>query len=284
MDWSKAKRIMIFAFLVVNISLLLIMTSKNIRAKDYITSKEDVIERLEKINVDFKTEIPEKTPNIELLEVEYEEYDTINKKLDIANEFLSSSDLLQIANIDNEKDSIIFEDDKEKFEILKGKKIIYEDKTRNNNSPMEFDPEKVASDFLKEKGFENSDHKMTKLKKNNDIVELNYTKLHINTILEKSYMKVIIKNGKVISFERLWLNVIEEKENNIELRPATDSLLKLLSVEGIRDKTIDKIELCYYFDSNDADIFDFSELKAGDAVPVWKVQFTDGTIKYLYEE
>lgn len=284
MDWSKAKKIMIFAFVVVNVALLLTMLSKDIRAKEYITTKEDVIERLNKINVDLKTEIPEKTPDIELLEVEYEEYDTINKKLDIASEFFSASNLLEIVKIDDEKNSITFENDKEKFEILKDKKIFYEDKTRDNNSPMKFDPEEVAADFLEEKSFKKSDYKLTESKKNNDIIELNYTKEYKNTIVEKSYMKITIKNGRVIKFERLWLNTIEEKENNIKLRPATDSLLKLLSVEGIKDKTIEDIVLCYYFDPNDTDVFDFGELKAGDAVPAWKVKFTDGTIKYLYEE
>lgn len=284
MDWSKAKKIMICAFVVVNFALLLTMLSKDIRARDYVTTREDVIERLSKIDVDLKTDIPKKIPSIELLEVEYEGYDTINKKIDIAREFLNSTDLLEMATIDDEKNLVVFEDENQKFEILKNKKLVYEYKAKDEDGAIEYDPHKVVSNFLKEKSFKKNDYKLTERKKNNDIIDLTYTKEYKDTIVEKTYMKFTIKNGKVIKFERLWLNAIEEKENNIKLRPATDSLLKLLSVEGIKGKTIENIVSCYYFDPNNTEAFEFDEFKSGDALPAWKVKFIDGTIKYLYEK
>jgi len=284
MDWSKAKKIMIIAFIVVNVALLATIISKDIRSRDYITTEQDVKERLKKVNIDIETDIPKNTPNIQMLEVEYQSYDKINSKLDIAGEFINVSNLLELAKIDEQKNSIIFENDSERFEILKGRKIVYEYKLYDKNAPVKYDHHEVASNFLEDKGFKTSDYKLTKLEKNNDIVNLTYTKEYEDTIVEKSYMKFTIRNARVIRFERLWLNAIKEKDNNIQLRPATDSLLKLLSVEGIKNKTIKNIVACYYFDPNNTDVFEFNEFKSGDAFPAWKIEFTDGTIKYLYEE
>ncbi|WP_160197019.1 two-component system regulatory protein YycI [Senegalia massiliensis] len=284
MDWSKAKKIMIIAFIVVNVALLSTIIGNDIRSRDYITTEQDVKERLKKINVDIKTDIPKSTPNIQMLEVEYQSYDKINSKLDIARKFINSSNLLELAKIDERKNSIIFESEHERFKILKDRKIVYEYKSYERSAPVKYDYHEVASNFLEDKGFKTSDYKLTKLEKNNDIVNLTYTKEYQDTMVEKSYMKFTIRNARVIKFERLWLNTIKEKENNIKLRPATDSLLKLLSVEGIRNKTIKNIVACYYFDPNNTDVFEFDEFKSGDAFPAWKVEFTDGIIKYLYEE
>lgn len=282
MDWSKAKRILIIAFLIVNIVLLSSNIYRTKGMKEYTTTEEEVKNQFEKINVKFVTEIPKEIPNIGFLEVKYEDYSTDTERIKIAGKFLQLSDVIDLSNIELEDDIITFNSDNEKIDIIDDKKLVYINKKRENIENLNYDPSEIVKVFLEDKGFRTDDYLLKNMKKSGDSYNIEYTKKYKDTVVEKSYMKFNIHSSKVVGFERLWIDTIEEKGKTFRLKPATDSLLKLLSEEDIIGKEIENIDACYYFDPTDTDIFDFEEPRAGDAVPAWNVEFTDGTNKYIY--
>ncbi|MBS4538505.1 hypothetical protein GOQ27_08515 [Clostridium sp. D2Q-11] len=283
MDWSKAKKILIIAFLIMNIILLSTFLYRSKGMKQYITTEADVIEKLKEINVEIHTEIPNDIPDEGLLEVEFEDYRTDSEKIEMARKFLNIGDIIDTNSVETKEDEIIFNNGNEVLKIIKEKELVYINKDRTKVGNSEYDPYAVVNNFVRDKGFSTEDYVLSEMRKNDDSYYLVYSKKYKDTIIEKSYMKFTIYSSRVVNFERLWIEPIKEKKNNIDLRPATDSLLKLLSQKEIYGKNIEDIILCYYFDPTDTKVYDFREPRSGDAIPAWKIEFTDGTIKYLYE-
>ncbi|MBS4534432.1 two-component system regulatory protein YycI [Clostridium sp. D2Q-14] len=284
MDWSKAKKILIIAFLIVNIVLL---SSNLYRAKGMnqytATTEEDVKQQLAKVDIKIDTDIPTNVLDIKLLEIKYEDYSTDTKKIDIARKFVHLTDVIDFSNVETEDNTITFNNGNERIDIVNDNKLIYTNNKKENIENTNYDPHEVVNDFLKDKGFDTDDYVLRNEEKNGSVYNLEYTKKYKDTIVEKSYMNFVISSSKVVKFERFWIDAIEEKENKFELRPATDHLLKLLSEEDLMGKDIENIDICYYFDPADTDMFDVKEPRSGDAVPAWNVEFSDGTNKYLYD-
>lgn len=286
MDWSKAKKILIIAFLIMNIILLSTFLYRTKEMKQYITTEKDVIESLNKVDIKINTKIPKDIPDMELLEVEYEEYGTDSKRIGVAQRFLEMGSVINLSKdvkVDEEEEVITFTKGNKTLNIFRDKELVYINKDRNKLSDIEYDPYKVVENFLEDKGFSTDDYKLNKMIQNDNSYYIEYSNKYEDTIIEKSYMRFTIESSNIIKFERLWLEPIGQKENNIQLKPATDSLLKLLSEEDVYGKNIDDMRLCYYFDPTDTELFGFGDPRSGDAIPAWKVEFNDGTIKYLYD-
>lgn len=280
MDWSKAKTILIIAFIVTNLLLAhVLFDNENI---DEPTIKEGFIENaadlLRSKNIKVNCKIPNTQPSLSMMNVEYEKegIDEIN------NNFFGGKTI----GIEQEEEKVEFQINKEKVTLLDGKTLIYENSDDREKYAV-LDKEKaisIAEDFLKEKGFSMDDMKLSFIKNDNGIYYLEYTKIYEGLYVEKTYTKFEIGKCGIKRFERFWLNTKEIGENQIYISTAPKAILGLLTMEEAYGKTIEDISLCYYFDpSRHEDINDPKKTREGKAIPAWRIQFDDGS-KILLDE
>lgn len=273
MDWSKAKNILIIAFVVINILMgyVLLVKDKNIDATNSPVFIKQATELLNKKDITIHTEIPNISPELSALTVVFENMkpEVINKKYFDNKGYIQykSEELVEVTLND------------EVISILNKKLLIYEsnstaEKYKNINEEI---VENIATDFLLEKGYEIEDIKLSFMKRVSDYYYVEFSKAYNGIYLESSFTNLQIDSRGVIKMERMWLDVKEVGQNLISISPAPKSILGLLSMKEVYGKTIGDISLCYYFNPGKHDyIEDPLEAKQGRAIPAWRIQFEDG--------
>lgn len=280
MDWSKAKSILIIAFIITNLILgYVLVENKDIDEtfnKEFI---EDVKAKLLEKNINVIAEIPLDAPSLPKLTVEYEVYNP----QELAMIFLGKYD--EKDEKDNKK---IFKSGDKTLHVLdNNRKLLY----RFNNSEEKYNNlsesklKLIVEDFLKNKGFRTDDFKlgdydydpMTKTH------YLEYVKRYNGRFVEETYMRFNINNTGVIEFERYWLETKEITDSNFSISSAPNVLLRLISKIDVIGKTITDIDLCYYFSVNyDYEYVNPKNAMKGQAIPAWRIKFSDGTKKFFF--
>ncbi len=273
MDWSKAKTILIIAFLITNILLVVILFSSEKQIETTIEEAfvEDVIKLLNKKKIFVDTEIPKFIPNLNTVTVEYEiiSPDEVNKIFFNGKGNIESNGY-DIVNIMYEDECVL---------ITNKKRLVYENNSKINKYP-ELNENKVrdiALDFLKDNQFNISDTQLSYIFEKDSIYYLEFTDLYNEKYLEISNIIMEIDYRGVRSLERLHLNPLEEGETPIYINTAPKALLSLLNKEDVYGKTIKEISLCYYFNPESHEyIKDPKQAKKGKTIPAWRVLFDDG--------
>lgn len=273
MDWSKAKTILIVAFIITNILLIYVFIGE--KGIEEPTLKEDFIGNVEKLLKDkdiyLATEIPTDMPYLNTMNVSYENMtiDDLNR-LFFENKGILVKDGDAFSQIVKEKESVV---------IINNKLILYENKNDektfkniDRNQAIQ-----IAEEFLKEKNIDTSDMELTFIKEENDTFYIEYSKLYNGVFVERAYTNFQIDGRGVKRFERIWLIVEDLGETEIYISTAPKAILALLDMEDVYGKTIENISLCYYFDPQKHDYLEEpGEAKQGKAIPAWRIQFQDG--------
>lgn len=273
MDWSKAKTILIIAFIITNIILGLVIFS--VDKHEDATLKEDFIEEVEgllvKKDISIDTQIPREVPFLNTLTVEYEvlDFDSVNK------DFFNGEGIVDL----KVKDLAKILRDNENISISNRKIIKYE----NNDDTLiykDLDKDKVkdiAMKFLKDKNFDTSDMEVSFINQKEDSYIVEFSKIFNERYLEIAYTLVEVDRVGVRSLERLWLDVLSEGDNPIYISTAPKSILELLSREDVYGKTIVDISLSYYFEPTRNDYIQKpKDARRGKSIPAWRVLFDDG--------
>ncbi len=273
MDWSKAKNVLIVAFVVINILMgyVLIVKDKEVDATNSPEFIDQAVELLNKKDIKVHAEIPNISPELSALTVVYENMkpELLNKNYFNNKGYISSKseELVEISL------------DDENISILNKKLIIYESNTTEDKYPNlhEDDVVTIANDFLIENGYKIKDLKLSFMKRVGDYYYVEFSKVYNNIYLESAFTNIQIDSRGVIKMERMWLDVKDVGESLISISPAPKSILGLLSMKEVYGKTIEDISLCYYFNTGHHDyIEDPLEAKQGRAIPPWRIQFEDG--------
>lgn len=275
MNWSKAKTILIIAFLITNAALALILFSQE--NEEVSTIKEsfiqDVIEILEDKDIYLDTEIPNEIPSLNTLTVEYERLDGI----DVNNRFFSGTG--QVERLDEDQIEISKED--EIVSIENNKKLVYTN-NRENKGYQGLESaraEEMVLSFLEERGYsiEGTELWRAEIDKSKSAYSMKFSRTYNEKYLEKTYTNAIVDLGGVLELERLWLDPVSEGETAIYINTAPKALLDLIGNEDVYGSTIDHISLCYYFDpQKDEYIEEPEETREGKSIPAWRVTFDDG--------
>lgn len=274
MDWSKAKSILIFAFIITNIILVSVLLSSEKNKEPTIKKEfiEEATKLLENKDILIDTEIPKEKPSLNTLMVKYEIIDTEN-----INEIFFSNKAL----VEKSEDGIIkIVKDHESIYIENNKLLKYENKIKENkyNLISKELAEEVALKFLQEKEYDTNDIKLSYIEEKDAIYYLSFSKIHNNRYLETAYIDVAVDSRGVIELESLLLETESEGETLIEINTAPKAILSLLSKEKAYGKTIIDIALCYYFDPEDHEhVQNPQEAKKGKTIPAWRVLFSDGS-------
>lgn len=278
MDWSKAKSILIVAFIVTNLLLgyVLFIDGRNVDATTKDEFIQDAIKLLNNKDIELAVEIPKIKPSLYGLTVEYE---MINADTIVQNYF-SGEGIVNSKDID----FIQVSNKNEHVTIVNRKLLIYESDTLDEKYDIEDEEHaiKVALDFLYDRKYDTSDMKLSYSKYEKGIYYLEYSKVYNDAYLESSFTNIQVDNTGVRKLERTWLNVKETGETPIYISSAPKSILGLLSMENVYGKVIKDISLCYYFEPLKHDYLENpSEAKQGKAVPAWRIQFEDGYKVFL---
>ncbi|MFA5522992.1 MAG: hypothetical protein WDA24_01420 [Tissierellales bacterium] len=279
MDWSKAKNILIIAFIITNIFLAhVLINSRNTNtalvADDFI---EDVKGFLIEKNIDLAIEIPREIPSMPLFRIKYEIYNN----QDIATRFLG-------ANYSSETISgnpySFYISGNESVIVKHGNEIMYENSStisiHKNLTPSK--AEDLAEKFIKDKGFSSEDYKLSFVDHKDGYYFIEYTKVIDKFYFEKSFMRFTISSAGINRFERFWIESAELDDSTVTIMSAPRSLLKLLVMEEAYGKTIEEISICYYLDpEKHMGTSDSSNAIGGKATPAWRIMFNDGTKIFL---
>lgn len=280
MDWSKAKTILIIAFIVTD--LILIYVIFDFHSIDEPTLKgnfiDDAVKLLNEKDIKVDCEIPKELPLLPMMTVEYEKWDSTL----LNNEFFQGKGDIQIQG-----DKIVqCNRGLETVTLVDDKNIIYEnkdDKAKYSHITKE-EAIDLAKRFLIDRGMKADDIKLSYYKESEDIHYIYFTKVYKNVYVEKAYTKFEIDERGVKKFERLWLNTVSMGGTKISIDTAPKAILKLLSMPETYGKVIEDISLCYYFDpQRNMDIENPKNTKQGKTSPAWRVQFDDGLVVYLDE-
>jgi hypothetical protein len=105
-------------------------------------------------------------------------------------------------------------------------------------------------------------------------------KNYINDIaIEDSHINVTIKNGKIVDFERYWLEPVDSNDAEKEIIPAAAALIKFMSETAKEERIYVKdISLVYWLDSS---TFDAEFPVTDTAFPAWKITYNRGKIQYI---
>lgn len=273
MDWSKAKTILIVAFVITNILLGYVLLSGERQTETTIKDSfvEDVIKILGRKEISIKGKIPREIPSLNILSVEFENQDPY----EVNRSFFHGNGEIKVKPSTAE---ISYGD--ENITIVNKKTLIYE----NNGDKVNFthldekSAKDIALEFLMEKDYDTSDMKLSHTVKEENSYVLEFTKEYGDRYLEKSTTLITVDGRGVKSLERIWLEVIEEGEKPIYINTAPKAILSLLTAEEAYGKVIDEISLCYYFDPLDQEFVENpKDAKRGKTIPAWRVLFDDGT-------
>lgn len=273
MDWSKAKNVLIIAFIVINILMgyVLIVKDKEVDATNSPDFINQAIELLNKKQIKVHTNIPNIKPELSALTVVFENMkpELINKNFFNNKGYISSTseELVEVSL------------GEENISILNKKLLIYQSNSSEIKYPNlgEDDIISIAENFLVNKGYETDDLRISHMKRVGDYYYVEFSKTYNDIYLESSFTNIQIDSRGVIKMERMWLDVKEVGESLISISPAPKSILGLLSMKEVYGKSITDISLCYYFNPGKHDYIEEPlEAKQGRAIPAWRIQFEDG--------
>lgn len=274
MDWSKAKTILIIAFIITNIILGFVLFKNTVDLDRTLTT--EFIEQskliLEENKIYLNTDIPKYTPSLKTLIVEYEiiDLERINRDYFGNEGNLSIGDSNTILLSYGDESVSIFNQKILKYESRKDE-VIYENLDEDR-------VEAIAYKFLANRRIDTDDMRISSIVKIDDYYKVSFSKIYNDRIIEKAYLNMEIDKSGVKSLEKLWLEVVNEGEAELYINTAPKALLNLISIEGLENKIIDGIDLIYYFDPEEHKyIEDPKKARKGRTIPAWRVLFNDGT-------
>ncbi|MCF6464430.1 hypothetical protein [Clostridium sp. Cult2] len=280
MDWSKAKTILIVAFIVTNILLVYVIIGEKHVNEPTIKDEfiDEAIELLKDKNITVSTQIPKDIPHLNTMVVEYE-YVSIEE---LNRNYFDNNGIIEQ---DEESLGQIVKDD-ESILLINNRFIIYENK-KEREIYKDLDKDKaiqLSEEFINKGKFNTSDMELTFIKEEKDTFYIEYSKIHGDIFVERTFTNLQVDKRGVKRFERLWLNKKDLGDVEIYISTAPKSILTLLGMQEVYGKTITDISLCYYFDPEKHEYLgEPKEAKRGRAIPAWRIQFDDGYKVFIDE-
>ncbi len=256
MDWAKAKNILIIAFIITNLFLgYNFLSSQGDKNYAYNLSKErieDVKQIIEEKNIIMEADIAQRIEQPPELIVEYESY----SREDIEKKFPGFQS--------RDENEIRYYTNSEVIEVpFHQKSISY---SKNDEFPSlieisEKEAKEIADEFIEKHGFKGEDVELWEVRKKDGRFEIEYKQKYLDVILDSGYMKLMVRNGEVVRFDRRWLKPIDIRFSDKKVTPVTKALLMAmdeLKAKGEREDSvvvIKDIKMVYKLD-----IYTFSGL------------------------
>ncbi|MFZ5968297.1 MAG: two-component system regulatory protein YycI [Bacillota bacterium] len=252
MDWSKAKNILIAAFIITNIFLIVNIERELMSANDFGVLTQDqvneILDILEEKNVTVDTSLPPMPMVLSNLDVAYETFD----KDDVYRRLSSDG----------------VDDGRWRIYIYENRLICVSSQRKTSLTTLD---ETVAYDkaieFIESYQWakkEEIDHWTTFF--NGREYEVVFKQRYKGFFLESSEMRVFVDQEGIKQFERVWLEPIKMKTKKYAVMPAPKAIL--LGIDRLKEYDeeiiIQDIQLGYWFSWDNA--------KSGTAIPAWRIR------------
>ncbi len=283
MDWIKAKNILIIALIATNI--FLIFNSRNMIFREgHSQAKSDdfyeyAISFLRERGLVIEAEMPKNNIFMPMIMVEYELFD----HEEIAKLFLGPEYKVTNDTVFKYKDKIL--------KVEGNKKLLFFDNSNesvvhklSNDKVQELSEKFLNEHLLMREGLVLEEINLKIVEPGNFYYEVVFRQKHNDFFLENSYVYVYIDERGVFEARVKLLNVREVTTQKKEPISAIEAIIKALG--RIKDEneekvTVVKIELGYYFDVKNSKVSDWDTIKAGTAMPTWKITLENGKKYYV---
>lgn len=294
MDWSKAKNILIIAFIVTNIFLTYSLQSKFFGQQEsqMITDEYvmDVEKHLNNNGIHLDVNIPREIVSLPILMVRYHGFDAEQT----ASKLLGKDYQWQNQTLEDKilKKETFKTDDKELI-IDGGKRIQYMnyDGDIKHFALNEKTVSKISNDFLKQNDLLTSDIELSQVYygtqedlDDEQVYKLVYNQKYKNKFLGESYIHVYVSNRGVVKMEAMLLEYEKTQQQKKAIIPAADALTRAMGAmveENDGDVCVSEIELGYYFSPSDYMESDWKEVVSGTAFPSWKITIDNGKTYFV---
>lgn len=272
MNWEKAKTVLIVALLITDLFLAGVLYADRMRvapAENAAAFHRQTKELLKDAGIALEAEIPKDGSSLPILDVAYETDTTDN----LNRRFFQGKG--RVAE-DDDKHPVL-RTARGQLKVLDNRRLIYEADAASNAFLNEKEAEKKALDFLAERGFPTDDIILFYSEAAGNRRKLMFTKTYKNNYVESAYTEIDLVGDKVVRMDRLWIDVIDETAEREPLPMATQSLLRLLSHDSLRGRTIKKIDPCYYFNPEEqGTVENLSHGTRGYATVAWRMELDGG--------
>lgn len=139
-----------------------------------------------------------------------------------------------------------------------------------------------TEEFLIRCNFDRETVKLKSISRFEDQIIVEYKNQLGNIPVEQSYMIFTIENGKLVDFQRKWLDILDLNKTKQAVIPSEDALMKFtqdMNNAGNNEKiTVEKMELVYWLDYKS---IEGETPKADTALPAWKITYNGETVTYV---
>lgn len=268
MDWKKAKTLMIYVFILINIFLgyKLYDTRKN-QVENF-----DIEPILKNYSITLDTKIPGPIKK-NLVEVNYKVFSDD----DIVKTFFDSP------KIESTPDSSIFTEGTKNLILLNRKQIIYSDFPENREEKISEVEDAIAEaeDFLEEKGlsFNLKMQKASKVDTNNFAIEFEQIDPKSKLLLEDAFAIVYVNQNGVTGLKFQTFSSIVELSSKVEIKYPKRKLLKIVKDPLAKGRKITDVSYNYYFNpSNLPNLKNRDKATSGLAKLALRVTLDNGAI------
>ncbi len=290
MDWSKAKTLLIVAFIITNIFLGYNIHSEKSRQNEIqiVDSRhlENVEQHLNDNGISLSIGIPNKVVSLPMLTVKYKNFDSD----EVAKKILGKGYSKEIFNNDGLKKEI-FKGNGGELIIENNKRLAYKNKGNRERVriPNEEAAAKIANDFLKQHKLMKDDiipdriyHETGEYAEDGPAYKLVYNQTYKDKFLGQSYIHVYVNHSGVVAVEAMLLECEKIQQPHKKVIPATEALMGIMNTilqENKQPISINEIEIGYYF--SPARYADWKEVDSGTAIPSWKITIQNGKTYYI---
>lgn len=239
MDWTKAKTILIVALIVTNLVLIATYYYQNSRYNEDEREMQEVTIRL----------LEEKGIYVQTdIPVGHHRLPKLTVQYDKMNENVIEEQLAKQAS-------------------------------RGNTALTEEELIAMTTEFIESCDLMTENVTFDKIERQNGEIRVTYKNYFNEIAIEDSHIICTIRDGKIVDFERYWLDPVETNDIEKEVIPAVAALIKFMSENMDEEKIyVNDISLVYWLDSSG---FDAEYPVTDTAFPAWKITFNRGKIQYI---
>ncbi|MDW7670961.1 MAG: two-component system regulatory protein YycI [Bacillota bacterium] len=288
MDWTKAKTILIAAFIMTNLFLAASLLQDPARQEVAAVNEPyrmQTVQFLEDLGMTLETELPRTIPTLAPMTVEYRFFSPV----DTAVQFLG--DDWELVSMDT------FEKEGARLRIVNDKQLIYQRFEAGENLPNmnETTLTEVSDTFLRERGLFTDGLQLTQIYLGtvpeyhpDPLHKLVYEQTYHGRFMGESYVHVYLNQWGIVAVEALLLEDpadIEQTGTPRAMIDAPEALLRKLD-EILADQlgegpiVVSRIEAGYYFALTGDPITPWESVASGTAVPAWKIILKNGDTYY----
>lgn len=288
MDWTKAKNILIAAFLVTNLFLLVMLYGGQQSQESSAISDSyaaQTIQFLQEQNIELRAHLPMTAPSLSSVTVEY-------------RFFLPQEMAVMLLGEDAKRVDInTYENEKGRVTVLEEKILIYQNK-EEGRILTNFDEEKLVemgNEFLQKHNLDPDSLQLEQIYfgvepqyQEEPLHKLVYQQTYQDRFIGESYVNIYIGNRGIVAVEALLLEnmrSIGEGATSYTMISAPEALLRTVQQikkhhQSQEPAVITEILPGYYFPLSRQPIAEGDPIESGTAVPAWKIVLKDGTTFY----